>query len=443
MTTSTNPIASTAVAVASGRSARGGSIALGLGANWQQFSLLVVVNAFVGAMVGLERSVLPIIATREFHVASASAVLLFIATFGLTKALTNLASGWLADRGARKRVLLAGWLVGLPVPLLILNAPSWWWVVAANALLGVNQGLAWSTTVIMKIDLVGAKRRGLAMGLNEFAGYGAVAAASVVSGFAAGQYGLRQGAAYPGLFIAVVGFLISLLVHDTTEHARAESNAQAPHRGESPRPTLPNLVLRSVWRDAGLFSVSQAGLVNNLNDGLAWGVFPIMFVASGLSLREMSILASIYPAVWSIAQLASGPLSDQWGRKIPVVAGMIVQGAALVSIGLMSGFAAWAAALVVLGIGTALVYPALLAAVGDLAHPSWRGAAVGVYRLWRDLGYLVGALLAGIVADVLGTSMAVIVVGGLTALSGLLFAVRFRESRVGPHAFDSTVEASA
>lgn len=433
VTTSTNPVASTAAAADAPWSRAGGrSVALGLRANWQQFSLLVVVNAFVGAMVGLERSVLPIIATREFRIASATAVLLFVATFGLTKALTNLASGWFADRGGRKRVLLAGWLVGLPVPLLILEASNWWWIVAANALLGVNQGLAWSMTVVMKIDLVGAKRRGLAMGLNEFAGYGAVAVAAVVSGFAAAHYGLRAGAAYPGLFIAVAGLLLSLLVRDTSDHARAESQAHATHRGDPQRQTVPNLLARSVWPDAGLFSISQAGLVNNLNDGLAWGVFPLMFVASGLSLRDMSILASIYPAVWSIAQLATGALSDRWGRKIPVVAGMVIQGAALVSIGLMSGFDAWAAALVVLGLGTALVYPALLAAAGDLADPSWRGAVIGVYRLWRDLGYLVGALLAGIVADVLGTSMAVIVVGGLTVLSGLLFAARFRESILIP-----------
>jgi MFS family permease len=406
-------------------------VALGLRANWQQFALLVVVNAFVGAMVGLERSVLPVLATREFRVTSTTAILLFIATFGLTKAFTNLASGWLADRGARRRALVAGWLVGVPVPLLILYAPSWWWVVAANALLGVNQGLAWSMTVIMKIDLVGAQRRGLAMGLNEFAGYGALAVASGGSGFVAAQYGLREGTAFAGLAIAGTGLLLSLLVRDTRDHVELELQAHAPSTsgGRGQRPGVTRILARSLWPDAGLFSVSQAGLVNNLNDGLAWGVFPLLFLSSGLSLREMSILASIYPAVWSVAQLATGPLSDRWGRKVPVVVGMIVQGAALVAIGFTHTVAAWSVALVLLGLGTALVYPALLAAVGDLAHPSWRGTAVGVYRLWRDLGYVAGALLAGIVADLLGTSTAIVAVGVLTGSSGVFFAIRFQESR--------------
>jgi MFS family permease len=397
-----------------------------------------VVNAFVGAMVGLERSVLPIIATREFRIASTTVILLFVATFGLTKAFTNLASGWLADRHARRRTLIVGWVIGLPVPLLILHASNWWWVVAANALLGINQGLAWSMTVIMKIDLVGAKRRGLAMGLNEFAGYGAVAAASVVSGFAAAQYGLREGASYSGLVIACAGLFLSLFVRDTRDHVQFETQADAQISGSSPRPRLSSILARSLWSDAELFSVSQAGLVNNLNDGLAWGVFPILFVTSGLSLRQMSILASMYPAVWSVSQLATGPLSDRWGRKLPVVVGMIVQGASLIAIGWARSFAAWTVALIVLGLGTALVYPALLAAVGDRAHPSWRGVAVGVYRLWRDLGYVVGALLAGIIADLLGTSTAIVVVGVLTAVSGILFAIRFRETRVVVRRHDLT-----
>ena len=419
------------VAREAGDPTHGNRVVLGLRANWRQFSLLVVVNAFVGAMVGLERSVVPLIAAREFHVTSTAVILLFVATFGLAKAITNLASGWFADRGTRRGVLLAGWLVGLPVPLLILYAPNWWWVVAANALLGVNQGLAWSTTVIMKIDLVGGKRRGLAMGLNEFAGYAAVALASMVAGFVAAQYGLREGAAYSGFVIAGAGLLLSLFVRDTRDHVRLESQAYAPHTQDSPRPRLADIFARSLWSDARLFSVSQAGLVNNLNDGLAWGVFPLLFVASGLSLRQTSILASIYPAVWGVSQLVTGPLSDRWGRKVPIIIGMIEQGAALITIGLTGGFVTWTVGLITLGIGTALVYPALLAAVGDLAHPSWRAIAVGVYRAWRDLGYVVGALLAGILSDLLGTPRTVIVVGVLTALSGVLFAVRFQESRVG------------
>ena len=401
-------------------------ILLGLRANWRQFTLLVVVNAFVGAMVGLERSVLPTIASTDFHVTSTTAVLAFIASFGLTKALTNLASGWLADRYARRPTLLIGWLFALPVPLLILAAQSWWWIVAANALLGINQGLAWSTTVIMKIDLVGPRRRGLAMGLNEFAGYLAVGGAGLLSGVAASHYGPRAGTAYPGLVIALTGLLLSLFVRDTTAHVRLEASQRASDAASHERPGLRAILRRSMWSDAGLFSLSQAGLVNNLNDGLAWGVFPLLFIASGLSLRETSALAAIYPATWGLCQLATGPLSDRWGRKRPIVAGMLLQGAALIGMTLVRGPMAWAGALVALGIGTALVYPALLAAVGDIAHPSWRGVAVGVYRLWRDLGYVVGALLAGVLTDLLGISAAINIIGVVTAASGLMVAIRLR-----------------
>jgi MFS family permease len=405
------------------------AIALGLRANWRQFTLLVVVNAFVGAMVGLERSVLPVIATREFRIASTTAILSFIAVFGLTKALTNLASGWLADRHARRATLLIGWLFALPVPLLVLSARSWWWIVGANALLGINQGLTWSTTVIMKIDLVGPRRRGLAMGLNEFAGYLAVSAAGVMSGFLAGHYGLRAGTAYPGLVIALVGLLLSWFVRETAGHVERETSQHVSGGTMRDRPGLTTILARSMWSDAGLFSVSQAGLVNNLNDGLAWGVFPLLFIGSGMPLREMSVLAAIYPATWGICQLVTGPMSDRWGRKRPIVAGMLLQGAALVGITLVSGFVAWASALVALGVGTALVYPTLLAAVGDIAHPSWRGVAIGAYRLWRDLGYVVGALLAGVLSDVLGISVAISIIGLITAASGVVVAIRLNETR--------------
>ena len=409
------------------------TIALGLRENWRQFTLLVVVNAFVGAMVGLERSVVPVIARTEFHVASTTAVLSFIATFGLTKALTNLASGWLADRHARRPTLLVGWLVALPVPLLILGARSWWWIVAANALLGVNQGLAWSMTVVMKIDLVGPRRRGLAMGLNEFAGYLAVAGAGIVSGLAASSLGLRAGTAYPGLVIALAGLFLSLWVRETADHVRLESSLHTLRRPAHERPSLMRILVRSVWRDASLFSVSQAGFVNNLNDGLAWGVFPLLFTAAGLTLRETSLLAAIYPASWGLCQLATGPLSDRWGRKIPIVSGMLLQGVALVGMTAIRGMMAWAGALVVLGVGTALVYPTLLAAVGDIAHPSSRGAAVGVYRLWRDLGYVAGALLAGTLADTLGLFSAINIIGVMTAASGIIVAIRLREPSVRSH----------
>jgi MFS family permease len=395
-----------------------------LGANWQQFTLLVVVNAFVGATVGLERSVWPLIARTDFHVRSTTSILSFIATFGLAKALTNLASGWLADRGARRRALLAGWLVALPVPVLILWAREWWWIVAANALLGINQGLTWSLTVIMKIDLVGPRRRGLAMGLNEFAGYAAVAGAGILSGSAASHYGLRGGAAYPGLIIACGGFFLSLFVRDTSGHVRLESL----HQQGSARPDAPTalaaIVRRSLWSDAGLFSLGQAGLINNLNDALAWGLFPLLFVQSGLSVGDMSLLAAVYPAAWSCFQLVAAPLSDVWGRKRPIVAGMLLQGAALVAITRLRGFGGWAAALTVLGIGTALVYPTLIAAVGDRAHPSWRGVAVGVYRCWRDLGYVLGALLAGILTDAFNPAVAIDVIGALTMASGVVVALR-------------------
>ena len=401
-------------------------VSLGLRANWRQFTLLVVVNAFVGAMVGLERSVLPIIATSDFHVGSTTAVLAFIAMFGVAKASTNLASGWLADRRARRSVLLSGWLFALPVPFLILWANSWWWIVLANLFLGVNQGLAWSMTVVMKMDLVGPRRRGLAMGLNEFAGYFAVGVAGFAGAAAATHFGLRPGMAYSGLLVALTGLFLSLFTRETAGHVQLETSHGAPDPSTQVRPPLRAILARSMWSDPALFSVSQAGLVNNLNDGLAWGVFPLLFAASGLSLRDTSILAAIYPVAWSISQLATGPLSDRWGRKRPIVAGMLLQGAALIAMTVVRGFSPWAWALVALGVGTALVYPTLIAAVGDIAQPTWRGMAVGVYRLWRDLGYVVGALLAGVLTDLLGSTVAIRVVGVLTAVSGLVVAMRLR-----------------
>ena len=402
-------------------------IRLGLRANWRQFAILVVVNAFVGAMVGLERSALPLAAAGEFGIASATAVLAFIATFGLTKAATNLVAGWSVERFGRRRTLIAGWLISLPVPLLILWAPRWEWIVAANALLGIGQGLTWSTTVIMKIDLVGAERRGLAMGLNEFAGYLAVAAAALASGFVAAQYGLRAGPAYLGLGIGAIGLLLSvLLVRDTSQHARLEE-ASTPLSGDVIKPDVRALVKRSLWSDARMFSVSQAGFANNLNDGLAWGLFPLFFAAAQMSVRELSMLVALYPAVWGLCQLWTGAVSDRWGRKLPIVMGMVLQGIALVALAATRGVAAWSLALIVLGVGTALVYPTLLAAVGDLARPGWRGSAIGVYRLWRDLGYVAGALLAGILADALGAAVAIALVGVLTIGSGALVAIRYHE----------------
>jgi MFS family permease len=400
------------------------ALELGLRANWRQFALLVAVNAFVGAMVGLERAVLPIVATDEFHIASTTAVLSFIASFGLVKAGANLAAGWLADRYNRRSVLLLGWGIGLPIPALILWAPSWSWIVAANVLLGANQGLTWSSTIIMKIDLVGPRRRGLAMGLNEFAGYVAVAVAALMSGFLATRYGMRNGVGYAASFVAVAGLLLSFFVRETEAHAALEARSS---RTPPPEKSMRTVLRRSMWQDRSLFSLSQAGLVNNLNDGLAWGVFPLLFARAGLSLRETALLAAVYPGMWGVSQLVTGALSDLWGRKRFIVAGMLLQAAALVAVALTHSFGPWLGALAMLGIGTALVYPTLLAAVNDVSHPQARGVAVGVYRLWRDLGYVAGALSAGVLTDLFSISSAINSVAALTAISGVLVAVHLRE----------------
>ena len=407
--------------------------ALGLRENRRQFALLVLVNAFVGAMVGLERSVLPLLGEREFGLASASAALSFVATFGVVKALTNLVAGRLGDRYGRKPVLVAGWLFALPVPFLVIWAPTWAWIIVANVLLGINQGLAWSTAVVMKIDLVGPRQRGLAMGLNEFAGYLAVALSALATGMIAGAYGLRPEPFYLGIAVAAVGLALSLLfVRDTADHARLEARAHGGDAGPAGRgsapPRLRELLARGTWRDPALASASQAGMVNNLNDGLAWGLFPIFFAAAGLSLREIGVLAFVYPATWGVAQLTTGALSDRWGRKWMIVGGMLLQGAALAAMAAWQGFAPWIASGVALGPGTALVYPTLLAAIGDVAHPAWRGSAVGVYRLWRDLGYAVGALLAGVLADAFGMTASIAVIAAITAGSGLAVAVRMPET---------------
>jgi MFS family permease len=401
---------------------------LGLRENWRQFSLLVVVSAFVGAMVGLERSVLPLVASRDFGVSSASAALLFIATFGLTKAGTNLMAGWLVGHRGRRWTLVAGWVLAVPVPIIMLMAPTWSWIVLANGLLGVSQGLTWSTTVIMKIDLVGPARRGLAMGLNEFAGYVAVAGAAVVSGMFAARFGLREGPAWLGIGISLAGCALALFaVRDTTGHAALEDSMIPTPPDERPQ-TLGALVRASLWPDARLFSVSQAGLVNNLNDGLAWGLFPLLLAGAGMAIGEVGWLVAIYPATWGIAQLGTGALSDRWRRKPLIVSGMLVQGIALIGLSTSSSARAWAAAVVVLGVGTALVYPTLLAAVSEIGRPATRAATVGVYRMWRDLGYTAGALLTGVLVDAIGGPGAIAAVGALTLASGIGFALRFRES---------------
>ncbi len=407
---------------------------LGLRQNWRQFWLLVLINAFVGAMVGLERTVLPLIAERDFGLAAKGAALSFIVAFGLAKAPANLAAGWLSERVGRKRVLIAGWVVALPVPLLVMWAPTWSWIVFANVLLGINQGLTWSTTVVMKIDLVGPERRGLAMGLNEFAGYLAVAASAFATGVIATRYGLRPEPFYLGIAFASLGLALSLLlVRDTTAHANAEGRMRDAELERAPGPRVEHGGVREVfaqasWRNPALSSASQAGLVNNLNDGLAWGLFPLYFAAAGLPLRVIGILVALYPATWGLAQLWTGALSDRWGRKGLIAWGMHVQGAALLAMAFTEGVLPWASAAVALGVGTAMVYPTLLAAVADVAHPSWRASAVGIYRLWRDLGYAIGAVVAGLIADALGMGAAIGVVGLLTIASGALVVARMPET---------------
>ncbi|HEX6123068.1 MAG TPA: MFS transporter [Ktedonobacterales bacterium] len=400
---------------------------LGLRANLSQFLLLVLINAFVGAMIGLERDVVPLLGARQFGLASATAGLSFIVSFGLVKALANLGAGRLSDRLGRKGVLIAGWLAALPVPFLLIFAPSWGWVVVANVLLGINQGLCWSTTVIMKIDLVGPARRGLAMGLNEAAGYAAVALAAIGSGYLAAAYGLRPWPFVPGFALALAGLLCSALwVRESHDYARHEARLLTPTPATAP--PFAAILLRVSWRDRTLSTISQAGLVNNLNDGLAWGLFPLFFAAGGLSLARIGLLAGLYPGVWGLAQLATGALSDRFGRKPLIVGGMWLQAMALALLPLTHGFAPWAGAMVLLGLGTALVYPTFLATVADVAHPSWRASAVGVYRLWRDSGYAIGALLAGVLADLFGVPWAIAGIAALTFASGTLVLARMRET---------------
>jgi MFS family permease len=408
---------------------------LGLRANLAQFSLLVAVNALVGGMLGQERTVLPLLAEQELHLNAYTAGMTYILAFGVAKAATNYLAGTWSDRYGRKPVLVAGWLVAVPVPLLLIWAPTWWWVIVANVLLGISQGLTWSTTVIMKIDLVGPHRRGFAMGLNEAAGYGAVALTALATGFIAAQSGLRPEPFYLGIAFAALGLgLSTLLVRETRGHAEAEALTHVGRIDGSDAHLHAQLTQREVFvqtslREPALSSACQAGMVNNLNDGLAWGLFPLLFATAGLSLGKIGILAALYPAVWGLGQLGTGALSDRIGRKRLIVGGMLTQAVALGIVAAGDTFGLWVLAAVLLGAGTAMVYPTLLAAIGDVAHPAWRARSVGIYRLWRDGGFAVGAILSGVVADLWGVRAAVWTVAALTAASGLLVAIRMYEPR--------------
>lgn len=401
---------------------------LGLRPNIAQFALLVAVNALVGGMLGQERTVLPLLATDVFGLASYTAALTYILAFGIAKALTNYVAGAWSERYGRKPVLVAGWLIAIPVPLLLIWAPQWWIVVAANVLLGISQGLTWSTTVIMKIDLVGPERRGLALGFNESSGYLAVACTALLTGYVAANSGLRPEPFLIGLTYAVLGLgLSTLAVRETRHHADHEASLLPDEPELTPREVFAQTSLR----EPALSSASQAGLVNNLNDGLAWGLFPVLFTAAGLTLTQTGLLVAIYPAVWGIGQLVTGGLSDHWGRKHLITAGMLIQAVALAAIAAIDTFGGWALAAAALGIGTAMVYPTLLAVIGDVAHPAVRARSVGVYRLWRDLGFAGGALLTGVLADAWGIRPAIWIVAATTAASGLLVAVRMYETH-GP-----------
>ncbi|MBA2632413.1 MAG: MFS transporter [Chloroflexi bacterium] len=381
-------------------------------------------------MVGQERTVLPLLAQETFGLRAASAALTFIVVFGLVKAATNLVAGALSDRFGRRPVLVAGWIIGLPVPVLLIWAPAWEWVVIANVLLGINQGLTWSTTVIMKIDLVGPARRGLAMGLNEAAGYGAVALTAFATGLLAEQFGLRPAPFLLGLAFAALGLGASVVfVRETRQYAQHEG-AAIPATARRP---LSQVMLSTTLRERALSAASQAGLVNNLNDGMAWGLLPLYFAAAGLSVAQIGILAALYPAVWGVGQPLTGALSDRLGRKGLIAGGMFLQAAAITVFAVGGEFVIWAGAAVLLGIGTAMVYPTLLAVIGDVAHPTWRASAVGTYRFWRDLGFAAGALVSGVVADLAGFDAAIWTVAGVTALSGVVVLARMYETHPPGH----------
>lgn len=391
---------------------------LGLKENWQQFTLLVIINGFVGGMVGLERTILPQIAEVDFAMAAQTAILSFIVVFGISKAITNYYTGALANKVGRKNLLTIGWLVGLPVPIILIYAPDWNWVLFANVLLGINQGLTWSSTVVMKIDLVGDKNRGLAMGLNESAGYLAVGLLAFFTGWVASEYGLRPYPFYIGVGLALVGLLSSwLLIKDTKHHVNLENK-------ESNIKKLKSVFWDTSWRNPNLGSISQAGLVNNLNDGMIWGLFPILLSQQGFSISEVGQIVAIYPVVWGLGQLATGKMADIFNKKSMLFLGMLFQAVAIGSIPYLNTYPEFVISSVVLGLGTAVVYPTFLAAIADYTPPVQRAESIGIFRLWRDLGYAFGAVVSGVVADFFGIEASIMLIAGLTLLSSLIIKIR-------------------
>lgn len=398
-------------------------VRLGLKENWKQFTLLVIVNGFVGGMVGLERSILPELAEKEFHLAATTAILSFIVVFGIVKAITNYYTGSLANRFGRRKLLIAGWVIGLPIPFILMFANSWNWIIAANIFLGINQGLAWSSTVVMKIDLVGEKQRGFAMGLNEFAGYIAVAAVAFLTGWVAAEYGLRPYPFYTGVVLAIIGLLISIiLIRDTQHHVALESTDHAV-------PRLKHLFRDVSWQDRNLGSVTQAGLINNLNDGMAWGIFPILLASKGFNLSEIGIVTAIYPAVWGVGQLFTGAMADRYPKKILLSLGMLIQAIALLAFALAGSLLHFAILSVILGWGTAMVYPTFLATVAEHTHPLDRAKSIGIFRLWRDLGYAIGAVLTGLLSDWFGITTAIVFIGVLTLISAIIIQMRMGHTK--------------
>ena len=394
------------------------NIKLGLKENWQQFTILVIVNAFVGGMVGLERSIFPQFAEIEFGVATTSAILSFIIAFGITKAIANYFTGRLANKFGRKNLLIFGWIIALPIPFILIYANHWNWVVVANVLLGISQGFTWSSTIVMKIDLVGEKNRGLAMGLNEFAGYFAVGIVAFLTGYIADNYGITPYPFYLGIGIAVIGLLSSiLLVKDTRMFMHKESKTVKTEQ-------LSNVFIETSFKNKTLSSITQAGLVNNLNDGMIWGLLPMVLLSLNYSTENIGIIAAIYPTVWGLGQLFTGKMADHYSKKAMLFWGMLLQGVAIILIPYSEGFYELATISAILGLGTAIVYPTFLAAIADATSPNQRAESIGAFRLWRDLGYAIGAIVSGVTADVLGIEYAILLIGLITILSSLVIKIR-------------------